>query len=85
VTKEEIYKEYETKSVTKKVTDKVLKLLRSEVEVYDQYLQSKVYGYEIVDKDGGTLDSCWGFYGDYEEYMVPEAKSIIDHRMKEAI
>ena len=38
-------------------------LLKSELEIYDHYLQGNVWGYVIEDEDGETTDSCWGFYG----------------------
>jgi len=43
--------------------DDPLSCLRAEVEEYDQYLRGDVWGYEIEDADGNSLDSCWGFYG----------------------
>ena len=83
VTKEEVRKEYNVKRVSRKVLDKVTKLLQSEVEEYDHYLTGNVYGYEIT-KDGKpqageVIDSCWGFFGYPEDYMISAAKSIIDH------
>lgn len=38
-------------------------LLKQEVHEYDQYLTGDVWGYQIEDENGVTLDSCWGFYG----------------------
>lgn len=40
-----------------------LRVLRGEVETFDQYLTGAVYGYTVTDKDGDIVDSCWGFYG----------------------
>jgi len=40
-----------------------LRILRGEVETFDQYLRGDVYGYTITDKDGDEVYSCWGFYG----------------------
>lgn len=37
------------------------KILKGEVETYDQYLTGDVYGYVLDDKYGS--ESCWGFYG----------------------
>lgn len=39
------------------------RVLRGEVETFDQYLRGDVYGYTITDKDGDVVDSCWGYYG----------------------
>ena len=37
--------------------------MRSDVEVYDQYLTGDVYGFVLLDEEGEQEDSCWGFYG----------------------
>lgn len=84
VTKEKVRKEYEVKLVTKKTREKVISILESEVEEYNDYITGNVYGYVIwsVDDDGNELeekDSCWGFFGDYEKYMIPDCKQMIDY------
>ena len=50
------------------------KILKCEVEEYDQYLQGDIWGFEIVDDDGELIDSCYGFYGD-----EIEKTGILDH------
>lgn len=86
IAKDDIRNECGKKRVSKSLAAKAKDLLRYEVKTYDDYLTGRVYGYQIVkdnpkveDDEQKILDSCWGFYGDYNEYMVPEAKSIIDH------
>jgi hypothetical protein len=37
--------------------------LKSEVHVYDMYLQGDVYGFQVLDEEDNVIDSCWGFYG----------------------
>lgn len=83
VTKEEIRKEYSCKLVTKKIREKAIALLKSEVEIYDQYLTGNVWGYRIFDSQGEERDSCWGYYGNYNKYMIPDCKQLIDHHVKE--
>jgi hypothetical protein len=63
VTKEQVRKEYSVKRITNKLYDKVLDILRSEVETYDQYLTGEVYGFTLEDEENGVDDSCGGFYG----------------------
>ena len=48
VTKENVRKEYGVKRVTRKIIEKVTKLLECEVQEYDHYLTGNVYGYEIT-------------------------------------
>jgi hypothetical protein len=82
VTKENVCKEYNVKRVSRKILEKVTKLLEAEVAEYDHYLTGNVYGYEITKRErqeGEVIDSCWGFFGYPEDYMIPEAKSTIDH------
>jgi hypothetical protein len=85
VSKEDIRKEYSCKNVTKKLKEKVLNVLRSEVETYDNYLTGEVYGYTIKDSDLNEYYSCWGFYGsDHEKSGLLEyAKCAIDCQVKE--
>lgn len=83
VTKEEIRKEYSCKLVTKKIREKAIALLKSEVEIYDQYLTGNVWGYRIFGPQGEERDSCWGFFGNYNEYMVPDCKQLIDYYVEE--
>jgi len=42
-------------------TDKARKLLATEVETFDAYLQGDCYGFVIEDADGNHVDSCYGF------------------------
>jgi hypothetical protein len=88
VTKEEIRKEFSVKRVTKKTAEKARNILKGEIKIYDDYLTGNVYGYEIVkestdEDDEEVIDSCWGFFGDFNEYMLGEAKEIVDSYVKD--
>jgi len=84
VTREEALKEFGGKILTKALKEKVNKLIESQVKSIDRYLTGQVYGFVAEDKDGEQIDSCWGFYNDYDdEYMIGEAKSSIDYHLKE--
>jgi len=50
-TRDTIMKEFSAKKLTKKLRDKVVGILRSEVEIYSQYLEGDVYGYVIYEID----------------------------------
>lgn len=82
VTREEILKEYGKKRVSKAMREKVEAIIKSQVESIDDYLQGKVYGYVIENDSGEELDSCWGFYGDYNTYCLGEAKSAAEFCFK---
>jgi hypothetical protein len=72
VDREKIKREYSVKRITKKIKERVYRLLEAEVREYDSYLS----GYRIIDKDGNDVDSCWGFF-EIDEAMR-EAKVDID-------
>jgi hypothetical protein len=74
--RKQIKREYGCKRITKQILEKVEKLLESEVETYNQYLQGDIYGYVVTGPDGVERDSCWGYYG--YDYCVQEAQGIVD-------
>lgn len=58
------------------------KVLRGEVETYDNYLTGEIYGYRVDEKGGG--ESCYGFYGsEGRKQAIVEAKSSINYHMRE--
>jgi hypothetical protein len=61
--------------------------LRDSIRLYGYWAWGDVYGYVVEDEDGETLDSCWGYYGDYKssewEYMLSEARSAVDYRIED--
>lgn len=54
-----------------------LKIMKSEVRTYDDYLTGNCYGFQIEDSNGDTIDSCYGFLGDYK-HCLTEARSQIE-------
>ena len=75
--------EFGWKRITQARRRQIRRHLEGEVQEYRWHLENEVYGYEIETNTGEFVDSCWGFYGPYEHYMVPEAKNQIKHRTKE--
>jgi hypothetical protein len=67
VTKEQLRKEYGVSRITKDIREKAIKVLKSEIEVFDKYVSGEVYGVKVIelDEDGKEKSSedCWGFYG----------------------
>lgn len=85
ISKADIRKEYSVKRISKKLEQKVYDIMRGEVKTYDDYLTGNVYGFIIEDKQGETVDSCFGYYGDYQGYLMQEAKSMCDYTDKEKL
>ena len=77
-----ILKEYGRKRLSRQLVERIKRVLLSEVEAYNQYLTGEVYGYTIT-YYGEVVDSCYGFFGDPNDYMIPECKDVIDHKMGE--
>ena len=59
ITKDDLRKEWNVERVTKKLIEKAVDNLKSELEVYDNYLAGSVYSYIVEEADG----SCGGFFG----------------------
>lgn len=74
VTKAKAKKEFKKRNTEEK---KVLDVLKSEIQAWDDYLSGNVHGYQIFDSQHEEIDSCWGYYGDID-YCIQEAKSYID-------
>lgn len=84
VSKAEAVRQFGKKICTKKVRDKALECLRGEIETLDLYYTGQVYGYEAVDAEGESVDSCWGYYGDEGiKYILSEAKDAIDYEIEQ--
>lgn len=79
VTAETIREEYSCKRISARRLADVERVLRQEVETYDEYLTGRVYGY-VVDEDGPDEDSCWGIYG--LKYCKEEAENMAEHAAK---
>jgi hypothetical protein len=77
VSLDKVRKEYSIKRISKQLRSLIVSYLNNEVKTYDQYLTGDVYGYEITDKHGCAIDSCYGFYG--TESAIIEAKNMVDY------
>ena len=73
--RDDILKEYSCERMSKQVREKVIRLLKAEVNTYDQYLTGDVWGYVISDENEEEVDSCWGFYG--YDYCESDAQNTI--------
>jgi len=78
VTKDKVRNEFRKKKISKKLMKQVVDILKSEVEVYNQWIEGDVYGFRLEKTDGTHIDSCWGFYG-----SDPRTNGMIDNIPKE--
>ena len=85
VSKADVRKEYGRKRISKKLREKVERLLVGEVETYDMYLRGDVFGWVTYDPSGESLDSCWGYFGSPETSgLMEDARHSIDSYLKNA-
>jgi hypothetical protein len=84
ISKKKVREIYGWKVINKQRIAKLEEYLRSDLEVYDQYLRGDVYRYEIISPDGEDEDSCGGYYGsDHEKSgLMEQAKNAIDCSIK---
>ena len=66
-------------SKTEAWTTDIKEIARSKVNEWNDYFSGNVYGYTVTDPEGEEKDSCWGFYGDPDGYILEQAKGVIDH------
>jgi len=92
ISKEKVKKEYSAEWFKKyhkgkKKVEVLTSILEGEVETFDKYLRGEVLSY-IIEKDGMFMDSCGGYF-ETEEYVIGEAKDVINsyirHDMKKHI
>lgn len=63
ISKEDTRKEYSVKRITNKIKEKVLSVLKGEIEIFNTYINNDIYGFQILNEDEDIIDSCYGFYG----------------------
>jgi hypothetical protein len=87
VSKEQVRKEWGVKRISPKLHKRILLALEGQVETYDDYLTGNVWSYTVEDEDREVLDSCCGFYGDWEtdSGCLMEAKASAQWIAKERI
>lgn len=61
-TREEIYRWFNTKRITKSVEQEILAMVERELTVYNEYLKGATYHYVINTADGNELDRGSDFY-----------------------
>lgn len=80
---EKARKEMGWKVVTPRRRERLMDILRAEVEEYDHYIRGDAYGFKVTDKDGDVIASVWGFLGDPEKSgLLNEARAEVDGDLK---
>ncbi len=71
-TKEALRDNFGCKRLSIKRLNQTKAMMVDTVKLLDDYLQGNVYGYEVK-RDGEVVDSCWGFYGEVDDYAMGQA------------
>lgn len=50
-----------------------------EIKLFSDYVEGRVYGYEIINNKEVVIDSCWGYIGTNEKEVLEEAVKLIDN------
>jgi hypothetical protein len=50
-----------------------------EVKLFSDFIEGKVYGYEIYNSKDSLIDSCWGYIGVSKEDVLEEAQKLINN------
>ena len=79
VSKEDARKNFMVKRLTAKHIESIYKTLAGEIETFSKYLNGEVYGYDLLDKDGESIDSCWGFYDEPKELAEEVLNNYLEH------
>ena len=74
VTEDRIKEEFGVEEVSTDLRKQAMKILRSEVEIYDKFIRGEMYWYD------SDISSCGGYFD--MESMIDDAKSEIDHYIK---
>ena len=63
--------------------EKAYNLADNLLDTWNDYLHGNVWNFMTEDKEGNTIDTCCGFYGDPEKSgLMEEAKSSIDFEIE---
>lgn len=84
VTLEDVRTEYQCRRVSAKRRAQIEDYLRQEVATYADYLAGNVHGY-VVERDGEEIESCWGFIGDYDGYVLEQARDAVPHQIGQKV
>lgn len=76
VSKEDAKKEYGYKRDCKSLRERAERVLAGEIEDFDIWVRGDVLGFEIIDQNGESVDSCWGYFN--EDQCIDDAKDSID-------
>jgi len=75
-----VSKEYSVEPISHKRHKEINNILENEITVYNQYINGDMYWYSVdkVEGDEETyIDSCGGFYGYDDTYMIECIKDVI--------
>lgn len=85
--REKIAEFFKSKILTRQRREKIKKILRLEVDLYNKWINGDAWGFEIKDEHDNIIDSCYGFIGsdhkksgllEYVRSYLPEGSRLRD-------
>lgn len=77
ILKADMRKEYSCKRISHKMLLQAEKIMLSELNCFQQYLNGDIYRFTIEDEQGEIIENCGGYYG-YDD-LVTEVCSFMNH------
>ena len=77
ITRDNARKIYGIKRITEKQRLRVLADLAAQVEAYSRWANCETYCWVIEDADGDVIESCGGYYSDYDAELDALAELAI--------
>lgn len=68
------------KKTTARTRKKARELAQGLIATWNDYLSGNIYGFEVKTPGDELIDSCWGYYGDYNAPggALDEARAVVD-------
>jgi len=79
-----IPKSVASKEWAENTEERALNYMRGVVKDFSSWANGDVYGYVVNDGEVDEVDSCWGFIGDYDGYILETARAAVDHYVEHA-
>jgi len=62
--------------------DMAVRYAKSFLKEMNDYYSGNCHGFKVIDSEGEEVSACWGFIGDYDGYILEEAKRVCEGEAK---
>jgi len=84
IERRKVHQAYGVKRISKKNLERAMEQAIAEFQTYASYISGDCYGWEVRDEEDDIVDSCWGYFGywDNKKETIEEMKGTIDQFRK---